>query len=170
MRIAADHAPAGYPASVRTGLTLLAAGWAGAMLGVSFLAAPAKFTVAALTLPVALEVGRATFHLFHGVELGLLAAMALLAALPGGRAAILPVLGLCLLVLAQQLGLTPAMDARIAAIAAGEAVPPSRHHLAYVALELGKLALALWTALSMQRDLQRDCRHLSGGGRDGGTR
>jgi len=36
--------------------------WMGIVIGVSFLATPVKFTADSLTRPVALDVGRATFH------------------------------------------------------------------------------------------------------------
>ncbi|MEZ5902955.1 MAG: hypothetical protein R3D88_06570 [Alphaproteobacteria bacterium] len=46
--------------------------WAGLILGVSFLATPIKFQAPNLTIPVALEVGKATFHLFNSVEWGVI--------------------------------------------------------------------------------------------------
>ncbi len=42
--------------------------WIGLLIGVSFLATPAKFLAASLTLPVALDVGRHTFAIFNRVE------------------------------------------------------------------------------------------------------
>ena len=49
--------------------------WLGMLIGVSFLATPVKFVVADLSLPVALQVGQATFHLFAKVEWALTAAL-----------------------------------------------------------------------------------------------
>ena len=49
--------------------------WLGLILGVSFLATPAKFQAETLTLPVALEVGRVTFRLLDRLEWLLLAAV-----------------------------------------------------------------------------------------------
>jgi hypothetical protein len=43
--------------------------WAGMLIGVSFLATPAKFLAPSLILPVALDVGRQTFGLFSLVEI-----------------------------------------------------------------------------------------------------
>lgn len=42
--------------------------WAGAIIGHSFVATPAKFKAEGLEKALALEVGRATFTLFHRVE------------------------------------------------------------------------------------------------------
>ena len=66
-----------------TGLTV-AAVWLGMLLGVSFLATPAKFMASSLTLPVALDVGRHTFAVFNKAE-WLLSALLLGALLFGGR-------------------------------------------------------------------------------------
>lgn len=43
--------------------------WAGVVIGVSFLATPAKFLAPTLTLPVALYVGRHTFGVLRPVEI-----------------------------------------------------------------------------------------------------
>ena len=42
--------------------------WLGLVLGVSFLATPIKFRAKSLTRPVALDVGRTTFHAFGKLE------------------------------------------------------------------------------------------------------
>src|SRR5665648_1182454 len=47
---------------------VIAAVWIGMLVGVSFLATPAKFLAPSLTLPVALDVGRHTFSVFNRVE------------------------------------------------------------------------------------------------------
>jgi hypothetical protein len=47
----------------------LALVWAGMLIGISFLATPAKFLAPSLALPVALDVGRLTFGLFSLVEI-----------------------------------------------------------------------------------------------------
>lgn len=50
--------------------------WAGAIIGHSFVATPAKFKAEGLEKAMALEVGRATFTLFHRVEFLLLVLVA----------------------------------------------------------------------------------------------
>ncbi len=118
--------------------------WAGLLLGVSFLATPIKFTAQSLTLPVALDVGRATFHLLVKIEwvaLAVLVVTAVSARLPLWHFAPIALIAACLL--AQTLGLLPPLDARVTAIIAGEAVPRNSLHIAYVALEILKLMLLL---------------------------
>ena len=66
-------------------ISLLMALWAGAIIGLSFIATPVKFQAPHLTTPVALEVGRYTFGLFSNVELGFLIAIVIAAALAQPR-------------------------------------------------------------------------------------
>jgi hypothetical protein len=56
---------AGLGPPVLTALLLL---WAGVVIGVSFLAAPAKFAAPSLSLPVAMDVGRQEFGTLNLVE------------------------------------------------------------------------------------------------------
>lgn len=114
--------------------------WAGLSLGVAFLATPAKFLAAPLTLPVALEVGQQTFKVYNWAQLVLLILVAGAAAAPGRRAAwtwrlLAPavILGL------QAFWLIPALDLRVAMIQAGGAPPASNLHILYVALEAVKV-------------------------------
>lgn len=116
--------------------------WAGILLGVSFLATPIKFTAPSLTLPVALDVGQATFHLLVKIEwaaLALLTVTAVFARLPLWHFVPIALIAACLVI--QTLGLLPPLDARVAAIIAGEPVPASSLHFAYVAVEILKLML-----------------------------
>lgn len=115
------------------GLILL---WAGLTLGVAFLATPAKFFAPNLSLPVALEVGQQTFHLYNRVEIGLLLGLAGLGAIsapPRGWWLALAVPAAVILL--QALWLLPRLDARVAAIIAGSPPPPSRLHVLYIAAE-----------------------------------
>jgi hypothetical protein len=63
-------------AFARCGLGALIMLWAGVLIGVSFLAAPAKFNAATLTLPVAMDVGRQEFGTLNLAEI-VLGALAL---------------------------------------------------------------------------------------------
>ena len=47
---------------------LLPALWIGLLVGVCFIATPAKFQAQSLSLPVALDVGRSTFAIWNNVE------------------------------------------------------------------------------------------------------
>ena len=128
---------------------VLALVWAGMVLGVSFLATPAKFLAPSLPLPVALDVGRHTFRIFGRVELALTALLGLRAAAPARHC--LLALSPGLIVLAQALWLRPRLDARTRQVVAGQPPTPSRLHLAYVTSEAAKLAALLTLGLTVGR-------------------
>lgn len=106
------------------------------VLGVSFVATPAKFLAPSLSLPVALDVGRHTFRIFGRVEMGLAALLGWqsaawrpLASVPG------------LIVLAEALWLRPRLCRRTQQTIDGETSQSSSNlHLTYVACEAAKLA------------------------------
>lgn len=130
------------------GAARLALVWAGLSLGVSFIATPAKFLAPSLSLPVALDVGRATFHLYNGLEFALagLAAILALAASDRRRVLLAFVAPLCL-VLVQAFWLLPVLDQRVERLQAGLALAPSSLHIVYIAAEAGKVLLLLSAAL-----------------------
>jgi hypothetical protein len=116
--------------------------WAGLSVGVGFVATPAKFLAPSLTLPVALDVGRHTFGIYHQVELALLFTLFLLGVrsrLWRRRYLALSVPGV--IVAAQATWLIPALDARVSAILAGQTPPASSLHALYIGAELAKI---LW--------------------------
>mgnify|MGYP000914448399 CR=1 FL=1 len=132
---------------------LIPALWLGALIGVSFLATPVKFQAPSLTLSVALDVGRATFHAFARLEWGFATLLVLVHfLLPhlGWRWILIGTVGI--LVALQALWLLPALDIRVAAVIDGHPLPPSFHHGLYAGMELSK-ALAL-AALSIHAALQ----------------
>jgi hypothetical protein len=123
------------------------------VLGVSFLATPIKFRAESLTLPVALDVGRTTFHAFGKVEWVL--SLVLVALAVRSRTELQPVdwflIALVLIiVVGQALWLIPRLDLRVAAIIAGETPPPSHLHTVYAGAEFAKamvlLLIGSWTA------------------------
>jgi hypothetical protein len=120
-------------------LTLTVLLWAGMLLGVSFLATPAKFNAPSLTLPVALDVGHHTSAVFAPVEIAMAAIATGLAALTRRKAALVSIIVVDAMVALQTLWLLPALDARVAIIVAGGAVPDSPLHLLYIGLEAAKL-------------------------------
>jgi len=140
--------------------------WLGALLGVSFLATPVKFLAPTLTMPVALDVGRQTFHWFNRIEIAL-AVAALVVAVAYDRprlldnvgTAVRPYATLLAAVLAvavglQALWLLPLLDARVETIIQGGTPPPSSLHDVYVVLEavkLGALVGAAWLAVAAMR-------------------
>jgi len=138
------------------GVAMVALVWLGLLLGVSFIATPAKFLAPSLTLRVALDVGRHTFGIFSIVES--LAAAALLVCTLTGRAG--PFLKLLAALLAscvalQVLWLLPVLDARVESIVYGATPRSSALHAVYIGLDLGKVLLLTalgWLALgALQR-------------------
>jgi hypothetical protein len=114
--------------------------WCGLLVGVSFLATPAKFLAPSLSMPVALDVGRQTFFVFNRAEWVLGAATAIVWLLgtrdrtTGMLAAIT-----CAVVLIETLWLLPLLDARVGLIIAGQTPPISNHHTWYVVIEAVKV-------------------------------
>jgi hypothetical protein len=125
--------------------------WAGVVIGVSFLAAPAKFDAPSLTLPVAIEVGREEFGTLNLVELALVAASLALAAWARPGRMVWLGLGLAsLVVVLQWLWLLPVLDARAQIVIEGATLPPAPWHAIYVAVECVKVLALLaagWLAL-----------------------
>lgn len=136
----------------RLGARLIAV-WAGLAFGVGFLATPAKFLAPSLSLPVALDVGRHTFRIYNQVELALLAALLIPAALSRSRLRwCLALAPPALVVLLEAAWLIPALDARVAVILAGGGarLPPSALHALYIGMEALKVCWLLALALSGQ--------------------
>ena len=138
-------------AMARCALGALVMLWAGLLLGVSFLAAPAKFGAPGLTLPVAMEVGRREFGALNLTELVLAVVTLALAAYARPERTIWLGLGLAaLIVLVQWLWLLPALDARAELIIRGETPEPAPWHALYIGAEVLKLLALLvigWLAL-----------------------
>ena len=124
--------------------------WLGMVLGISFLETPLKFRAPGITLPLGLGIGRLVFRALNATEITLAAVLlaALLAYRPGFSGWVL--LGISGALLATQTGLLrPRLDRRAGQIITGHTPPPSRLHLAYIALEILKVAalVALGTLL-----------------------
>lgn len=128
--------------------------WLGMLIGVSFLATPVKFIVQDLSLPVALQVGQATFDLFARVEWGLAAALVATSGLAWRQRPLTLVLVLAIagVVAVQAVWLLPALDARVDQIVAGVTPEASSHHMLYASLEAAKaLLLAAAAFLALRR-------------------
>ena len=126
---------------------IVAAVWAGAIIGVSFIATPVKFQAPSLTIPVGLEIGRYTFRLFARVELVFLIALIVTAFLARPRRVTLVALAIvAAAVLLERHWLLPVLDARVSQILAGGAISFSSSHWVYAALEAVKAALLIAAA------------------------
>jgi len=145
--------------------------WAGAVIGGSLIAAPAKFQVEELTLSVALEVGRVQFTWLAIAELTLVGLAVFAHVFAGNRRVELrrwpsALFAVAIAIFAvQQLALMPQLHARSLRIIAGESVPESRLHLVYVVVECIKVIVLLsigfqhdLTKLMWPRELDRDRR------------
>jgi hypothetical protein len=101
-----------------------------------------KFNAASLSLPVALDVGRATFSVFHTIEWVMLAALvtAIVLSGPSPVPSVATVL-LAVALLLQSVWLLPVLNQRIAAIIAGNNPPPSPDHIYYIAADVAKAVL-----------------------------
>lgn len=138
-------------AIARCALGALIVLWAGVVIGVSFLAAPAKFEAPGLSLPVAMEVGRREFGALNLAEIALGAVTLALAAYARPERPIW--LGLAVaavIVVLQRLWLLPVLDARAQLIIQGETPQPAPWHALYIGAEVVKLLALLvigWLAL-----------------------
>jgi hypothetical protein len=116
--------------------------WAGLLLGVSFIATPAKFHALSLTRPAALDVGRATFAVWNNVEWFVLAVLVSMVVLTRADLFAAAAVGaLVVLLMIQSLMLLPLLNDRVVTIIAGGRPPPSSDHLIYVAVDAIKLLI-----------------------------
>lgn len=116
--------------------------WIGLIIGVSFIATPAKFLSPSLSLPDALEVGRATFGVFRWVDLLMMLVIIVLQIRQRSSNAILAcVVILVALLCAQYLVLLPILDNRVAQIVSGAPTADSNMHMLYIGVELSKIAI-----------------------------
>lgn len=113
--------------------------WLGMVVGISFIATSVKFKAATLTLPVALDVGRETFHFFNVLEWIMVLVLAVALWISGGIGWRLCI-GILLLaiVMTQTFWILPALDARVEQIISGITPPSSYHHVVYGILEVSK--------------------------------
>lgn len=131
--------------SLATALSWL---WLGMVLSISFIEAPLKFRV--VDLRTGLAIGRVVFRALNGVEavLAVLLGVALLVGDPGGTAVVAGAGAIAVLV-AQVVGVRPALSRRSDRVLAGENGPRSRAHLWYVGLELVKVAALLVAGVAL---------------------
>lgn len=118
--------------------------WIGLLVGVCFIATPAKYLAPTLARPVAMDVGRVTFALWNDVEWLVLALLVppLVLLRPDlfiGVATF--ILGLLLLI--QTAVLLPALEGRAKAIQAGTRPPRSADHHNYVLIDILKVCILL---------------------------
>lgn len=115
--------------------------WAGIVIGCSFIATPAKFQAPSLSLPTALEVGRATFRSVVVAELVLAGLGVFLIVRTRQKR---PLFWLAVLALTIQWSVVmPFLNFRTDAIVHGQPSGGSTWHVAYILLEVVKVATLL---------------------------
>ncbi|WP_195821654.1 hypothetical protein [Roseobacter sp. MH60115] len=123
--------------------------WAGASISANMIAAPAKFQVADLTRPVALQVGRVQFLWVGYLEMVLAAFAALAIAIETPRVQAFVLVALSVFI-AQRFVVLPQLSELTDQVIAGTALGGSKLHLVFIALECTKLlALLLAAALTL---------------------
>lgn len=135
--------------------------WTGVLLGVSFIATPAKFLAPSLPMAQALDVGRWTFHVLSLVEWGFAAASATLLVTAWRtrrvRGSLVVLIAVVVFVMvAETFALRPQLDARVLQIMTGESVSPSPWHKIYIALEALRLILILSVGICVIRHFEPD--------------
>jgi hypothetical protein len=115
------------------------------VLAISFIEAPLKFRAPGVTVQIGLGIGRIVFRALNAVEavLAVLIVVVIAFAQPGLLVLISALIPVAILA-AQLAAVRPGLNRRTARVLAGEELPRSRAHLAYVALDLVKVAALIW--------------------------
>jgi hypothetical protein len=124
--------------------------WLGLVLGISVIETPLKFQAPGITTALGLGIGRLVFHALNLVELAIACMLAIVVARQARGRPLALLGGIVAILLVQAFWLRPLLDDRAVRIIAGEDVPDSSLHLAYIALESVKLVAlpALGTVLA----------------------
>lgn len=124
--------------------------WLGMVVAISFLETPLKFRAPGVTVRIGLGIGRLVFRGLNTAEAilatVLLVSAAAAAQLPPARVIAAGATAIAVL-LVQLAVVRPRLSRRSDRVLAGEDVPRSRAHYAYVGLELVKVAALLATGI-----------------------
>lgn len=121
--------------------------WAGLILGVSFIATPVKFMAPHLTMPVALEIGKVTFHFFNKIEWGICLFVVLITANIRASSFKWFFTGILLIILIlETFWLLPALDVRVEQVISGGPLTPGLLHWFYIGADILKVMIALMGA------------------------
>jgi hypothetical protein len=118
------------------------------VVAISFLEAPLKFRAPGVTVPLGLGIGRLVFRALNVVETAW-AALLVAGILVAGPAAGVVVAGATAVVVLviQLVGVRPRLTRRSDRVLAGEDVPRSHAHYAYIGLEVVKVVALLATGI-----------------------
>jgi hypothetical protein len=122
--------------------------WFGMVVAISFLEAPLKFRAPGVSIRIGLGIGRLVFRALNTAEAVLAAVLLVAAVTQPPPARVLAAGAAAVAVLLVQLAVVrPRLNRRSDLVLAGEDVPRSRAHYAYVALELAKVIALLVTGI-----------------------
>lgn len=128
--------------------------WFGAVVAISFMEAPLKFTAPDITLPLGLGIGYIVFHTLNRIEIVfcVLLAITFFLARPKGKTIAILFGNIALLLVLQTVWLFPLLDARTMQIIKGTAEPYSNIHIIYIVFDSLKIIslFALGVALIKQ--------------------
>jgi len=129
--------------------------WAGVVLGVSFIATPAKFLVPQLEMPVALEVGKAIFHIFNKVEWIICVGILVLTFISKGNLFRWIFIRILVALLSlKTFYLLPALDMRTNRVIAGGIPQPGISHWLYIIadiLQVNSALLGAWWLMNQEK-------------------
>ena len=117
--------------------------WAGLIIGVSFIATPAKFMAANLTMPVAMEIGKVTFSIFNKIEWIVCIFTLIFTFFARANICWLFTLLLTGLLSIETFYLLPALSTRADFLIRGEPIEPSIIHWLYIRSDVLKVVVAL---------------------------
>ena len=130
--------------------TAVAFAWLGMVVAISFLETPLKFRAPGVSIPIGLGIGRLVFRALNTVE-AVLAAVLVVTMVVGSLATTALVAGILVVgILAVQIGLVrPRLTKRSDRVLAGEDVPRSHAHLAFIVLECAKVVALIVTGVAL---------------------
>jgi hypothetical protein len=119
--------------------------WLGMVLAISFLEAPLKFRAPGVTIPIGLGIGRLVFRVLNLVEAALAVVVIVATAVGDAPTHVIALTAAVVVLLLVQLAFVrPRLNRRSDRVLAGEDHGTrSRGHLAYVGLEVAKVAVLI---------------------------
>lgn len=132
--------------------SMIAAIWIGLIVGVSFFAAPIKFTAVGVSLEQLLAVGKVTFQAFSWIELSVFVLLMSASLINLTRGVAIGIFLLFLLLLIQQFGILPGLDTELDRTVAGETVEETNLHFLYVAIDCVKLVILFYLSLILRNE------------------
>lgn len=119
--------------------------WFGAVGAISFMEAPLKFTVPAVTIPIGVSIGQVVFHMLNRIEvvLCLLFTLTIILVSHRSKATISIFAVVSVILILQTFWLFPLLDERSNAVISGTAEPFSRLHIVYIAADAIKVLALL---------------------------